>query len=281
MSTLPADAASSNAVLLQNVRLAIGGVDILHGVDWVAPAGARAAILGPNGSGKSTLLRMITGYLHATAGSVHCLGEQIGKTNVHELRKHIGVVDPGGPFTPDPRLSALDVVLTGFFGNLCLDFDEPTPEQRDHGVHVLSQVGLATHARQLFTTLSTGEQRRVLIARAMVRSPELLILDEPTSGLDLRARETVLATIDLLLRRRPELTALLVTHHLEELLPGTSSVLLLSEGKAARVGRPDQVLDSSVLSSVFGCPVVVRCEHGRWSWSVQPAVWDELLASES
>jgi iron complex transport system ATP-binding protein len=265
------------ALELDGVGLTIGGRRILDDICWSIPTGSQAAILGPNGSGKSSLLRLITGYLFATDGSVECLGHRLGTVSVHELRRFVGLVDPGNPFPFDERLTVLEVVLTGFFGILCLDFDEPNAAQIEEGRRALADVGLSGHEGQRFYTLSTGEQRRVLLARALANQPRLLILDEPTAGLDLLARETLLATIDRLTRQDRDLTILMVTHHLEELLPETQHVLLLGQGRAVAVGTPAEVLTPAHLEAVFGCPVRVEQRHGRWTWSVEPRVWKQLL----
>ena len=268
------------AIEIRDAGLSVGGHRILERIRWSVPVGARAAVLGPNGSGKSTLLRLLTGYLHPTAGSLSVLGSRIGAVNLHALRRRIGIVDPSGPFQPVRRSGVLDVVLTGFFGNLTIDFDHPTGRQREAGLAALEQVGLAKHENQRFHTLSTGEQRRALLARALVRRPELLVLDEPTAGLDLLARETLLATIELLTRSAPEMTTLLVTHHLDELLPDVSEVLLLSEGAVSAAGAPRTVLTAENLSRAFGCPVTVGCRNGRWQWSVHPDAWERLTRTE-
>lgn len=268
-----------NAIELRQVKFQAGSAAILGGIDWQVPPGARAAVLGPNGCGKSTLLRLITGYLFPTEGTVRTLGHTLGEVEVHRLRRAIGVVDPGGPFPPEETLSALEVVLTGFFGNLCLWFSDPTQEQRAAADQALKSVGLAAHAGQNYRTLSTGEQRRLLLARAMVQRPRLLVLDEPTAGLDLLGRETMLATLDRLVRRAPELTTVMVTHHLEELSPRTDQVLLLAKGSVVASGRPEEVLTSDKLSLAFGCRVDVDRVGGRWRWSVQPSVWQALAPS--
>lgn len=254
----------------------IGGKAILKEITWSFPRGSHAALLGPNGSGKSTLLRIITGYQFPSSGNVRVLGFELGHVDLHQLRRAIGIVDPGNPYPFARRMSVLDVVLTGFFGNRSLDFDHPTPEQMEQARAALVEVGLAGHENQSFHTLSTGETRRVLLARALVPNPQLLILDEPTAGLDLLGRETMLATIDSLIQTRPELTTLLVTHHVEEISPRTGEVLLLRAGTICARGLADQVLCDEYLGKAFGCPVTVRKESGRWYWQVEPKLWQRL-----
>jgi iron complex transport system ATP-binding protein len=265
------------AIDLHRVGRTIGRKRILDEISWSIRAGSQAAVLGPNGSGKSTLLRLITGYLFPTDGTIDVLGRRLGKTNLHQLRRSIGLVDPAGPLQTDHRTRVLGVVLTGFFGNLSLDFDTPSFEEREAGQRALDQVGLADHADQTYRTLSTGEQRRTLLARAMVAHPRLLILDEPTAGLDLLARETFLATLDRLTEQSHDLTTLLVTHHLEELSPRTTDVMLLSEGRTIASGPPLAVLTSDNLSQAFHCPVTVNRHNDRWWWTVAPGSWNALL----
>lgn len=265
------------AIQLADIQLTIQGTPILKGVSWAVEQGEHAAVLGPNGSGKSTLLRIITGYQHVTRGTVHVLGCQIGRVDLHTLRRQIGLVDPGNPYPFARRMSVLDVVLTGFFGNRTLDFDHPSPQQTAQGREALEEVGLSGHENQPFHTLSTGESRRTLLARALVQDPKLLILDEPTAGLDLLGRETMLASIDQLVACRPELTTLLVTHHVEEISPRTSQMLLLHSGTVVAAGDAGSVLTSENVSSAFGCPVSVSRQNGRWHWQVQPQIWGHLV----
>jgi iron complex transport system ATP-binding protein len=176
-------------------------------------------------------------------------------------------------------------VLTGFFGTLAL-YDEVTPAMGDEADRLLVQVGLSHVSSQPYANMSSGERVRSLIARALATRPALMLLDEPTAGLDLLAREQVLATVQALFENgndaaaRP--TVILITHHVEELPPATSRVLLLSNGQVAGEGSPAQVLRGDLLSSVYGCPVDVRVEGGtRYYTSVHPDAWRALLRSES
>lgn len=267
----------TSAILADRVSIRIGGVPILHEVSWDVPRGARVALLGPNGSGKTTLLRLITGYRFPTTGTMTVLGEELGQTNLDELRLRVGLLDPNIEHLAKERLRAIEVVLSGFFGHLCIDFDVPTNSQIASAHAMLADVGLESHADQIFATLSTGEQRRVLLARALASDPELLILDEPTAGLDLLAREMLLATVDRVIRLRPEMTVLVVTHHLDELLPETSDILLLTNGRVAAQGSPSSVLTNEILTEVFQVPVTVNQTSGRWQWHVEPDIWPTLM----
>jgi iron complex transport system ATP-binding protein len=265
------------AIDVQNVGVLRSGRWILSDITWRVAAASCAAILGPNGSGKSTLARILAAYLWPSSGKVSVLGQQFGDCDMPALRRQIKMVQPAGPYDVDPSLTALEVALTGFFNSIAL-YQTPTPEMRTESARLLKQVGLLERSNQTYETLSSGERVRALIARALVQKPQLLILDEPTAGLDLLAREQILATIQSLFEQphNPP-TTILITHHIEELPPATSNVLLLSEGKAAAVGAPGDVLNSQILSNLYNCPVQVRQSAGRFYLEVHPDAWREML----
>ena len=255
------------------------GRTILDGITWAVPAGGVAAVLGPNGSGKSTLVRVVLGQVWPTRGDVAVLGRPFGSTDLDDLRRDVRLVQTGGPLEADAGDPAERVVLTGLFGTVGL-YADPTAEQRARAAHLIGLVGLARQAGQPFGTLSSGERMRCLIARALVVEPKLLILDEPTNGLDLVSREQVLATVAGLVARAAGRPAVVViTHHVEELMPSTTDVLVLKDGRAAAAGRPDQVLTSAVLGDVYGLPVEVSERGGRYWLQVHPTAWRGLTSS--
>jgi len=250
---------------------------ILKDINWKIPARSCVAILGPNGSGKSTLARILAAYLWPTKGEVTILGQHFGDCDMPTLRNQIKMVQPAGPYDVDSSLTTLEAVLTGFFNSIAL-YQIPTAAMKTEATRLLKQVGLEQHSNQTYETLSSGERVRALIARALVQKPRLLILDEPTAGLDLLAREQILATIQSLFDQPHDPpTTILITHHIEELPPATSNVLLMSEGKTAAEGRPDQVLLPQILSKLYNCPVQVRQSAGRFYLEVHPDAWRELL----
>ena len=267
----------SAAIDLRGVGFRRGGRWILDDINWQVPAGTCAAILGPNGSGKSTLTRIIAGHLWPTVGHVRVLGQTFGEVDLHELRRDLRLVQSTSVVELDPDLTALQVVLTGFFGTLGL-YEEVGKEMTDRAADVLDRIGMHEVAGHRYTTLSNGERMRCLIGRALVVRPSLLMLDEPTAGLDLLAREQILATVQALFEADDQPpTVLFITHHLEELPPATTRVLLLGSGKVAASGKPADVLREAVLSPVYQCPMKVTNESGRYYVQVHPSAWQSLL----
>lgn len=227
-----------------------GTRSILSNVNWAITPGQHWALLGANGSGKTTLLKLITGYEWVTEGCVEVLGERFGEVNLRELRKLIGWVS----FALEPHLpmndTAADIVVSGFDASLGL-YREITEVEEAQALRALDRLGIQDRAGQRYNTLSQGERQRVWIARALVHRPRLLILDEPCAGLDPAARAALLRDLGLLLSSPEAPTLILVTHHLEEIEPFISHVLVLRQGAALAAGATDQVLISSVLSAAF------------------------------
>lgn len=271
------------AIDARGVTLVRGGTTILDALDLHLDRGDCAALLGPNGCGKTTFARCVLGMLHPTAGTLAVLGETLGRTDVRALRRRVALVNPttdaghrhatGG--VVDASLSTLDAVCTGFFASVGL-YDRPTDAQKQRAAALLDHVGLADRKGLAFGLLSTGQQRRAMIARALVRMPELLILDEPTAGLDLAGREHVLATVDLILRHPEPPAVLMITHHVEEVPRQASRVVLMRDGRIEDAGPPHQTLTPEKLTRAFGCKVYVRRVHGRYWTEVLPEAWLEL-----
>jgi len=275
--TADANSGRDLAIDIHNVGVLRSNRWILKNITWQIPANSCAAILGPNGSGKSTLARILAAYLWPSEGDVRILGRHFGDCDMPTLPSQIKIVQSAGPYDVDPSLTTLEVVLTGFFNSIAL-YQIPTVTMQTEATRLLWQVGLHEHTNQTYETLSSGERVRALIARALVQKPRLLILDEPTAGLDLLAREQILATIQSLFESPHDPpTTILITHHIEELPPATSNVLLLSEGKSAAAGRPDQVLTPQILSKLYNCRVQVRQSAGRFYLEVHPDAWRDLL----
>ncbi len=269
-----------SAIHAQHVSLQRAGTLILDEVNWSVGRGEYVALLGPNGSGKTTLIRAVLGYEWPSDGTIDLLGERLGHADLRELRKRVAVVNPSNRFGVTGKMTAGQVVLTGYFATLYL-YDQPTAEQRRHADHILDTVGLTRHRDRPFVLMSTGEQRRCLLARALVKIPEILILDEPTAGLDVAGREHLLATLERLRQRPDAPTIVFVTHHVEEISTRCDQVLMLREGRVAANGPPDDVISPEILSDVFGCRVWVQKRSGRFWLEVLPEAWLDLLRPDA
>ena len=248
---------------LDNVSFERGGRRILRDIQWRVLPGEHWAVIGPNGSGKTTMLKIATGYEWPSSGGVCALGERFGQVNLHELRRHIGWASSGLLAMIRRHQLALDIVLSGAYASTGL-FDKPTAAQVRSGLALLEDLNCAAIADRPFAVLSLGEQQKVLIARALMPRPKLLILDEPCGGLDIAARENLLATIHNLARRRRAMTMIFVTHHIEEILPCFTHVLAMRAGGVQACGEKKDVLTGPVLSSTFDLDIAVDAGHGRY-----------------
>ncbi len=244
---------------------------ILGGIDWTVGCGEQWAVLGPNGAGKSTLLDVAAGMRHPSRGEVEILGETVGRIDLRALRERIGHVDVKTEEAFSPRRTAFEVVLTGVTGTIQLLQDRVDDAARRRAVQLLAQVGCAAVGAHAFATCSQGERRRILIARALMRRPPLLLLDEPADGLDLPGREALLAALARLAGEQPAPAVVLVTHHLEELPPTITHALLLRAGRAVACGAAPGVLADEPLSACFGVPVEVTRADGRWTARATPS----------
>lgn len=258
-----------HAVLeLRAVTFRREGTEILHGVDLRVDAGERWALLGPNGAGKSTILGFCGAVEHPSGGTVDVLGRRIGRTELQALRREIGHVNPRHAVRS--AVTAREVVLTGLTGTLETVMRwAPTAEQIDRADAMLDLVGLEDRREVVWPTMSQGERGRALIARALVSDPRLLLLDEPTTGLDVAAREQFLETLDDLSLHRPELTTVLVTHHLEELPESTTHAVVIAHGAIVAAGDAASVVTTEVISRAFEHPIEVTRDGGRWGARAQ------------
>jgi iron complex transport system ATP-binding protein len=247
-------AAASSILSISDLTVRRGHTTILNQVDWRVGRGEHWVILGANGSGKTSLLRALTGYLAPTAGEIYLLGEHFGESDWRELRLHIGVVMNSFSALIPVCETALDTVVSGKFAQLDL-WARVTSADRAAGRRLLRLVRASHLARREWQFLSQGERQRVLIARALMAKPRLLILDEPCAGLDPAARDEFLRLIESLTRRRLAPALVLVTHHVEEITPGFTHALLLKSGRVLAAGRRAKVLTSRNLSSVFNARV--------------------------
>lgn len=243
---------------------------ILRGIDWRVERGEHWAILGANGSGKTSMLRALTGYLPPTTGTIRLLGETYGRADWRELRTRVGLVSSSiHQMMPDGE-SALNAVASGKFAMIGY-WGEMTPRDRAAALAILRRVEARPLAARPWMHLSQGERQRVLIGRALMARPRLLILDEPCAGLDPVAREHFLQFLERMARRRGAPTMLLVTHHAEEIMPAFSHVLVLKAGRVLGAGPRARMLTSRMLGDAFGAPVTVRRLGARYSLAVRHA----------
>lgn len=235
---------------------------ILHEITWQVKKGEHWAILGLNGSGKTTLLNLINGYLWPTSGEMSVLGHRFGETEIQQLRTKIGWVSSSLQARFHGYERAETVVVSGKFASIGL-FVEPAAEDRERAESLMEQLGIIHLKHREYQTCSQGEQQRLLIARALMASPHLLILDEPTNGLDLFAREEFLASIEALAEEKEGSTLLYVTHHTEEILPAFTKTMLLRSGEVFRAGDTEALLNEEILSRFFSHPVETERRDGR------------------
>jgi iron complex transport system ATP-binding protein len=260
-----------NILELHDASVVLGGARVLDSLTLGIGAGEHTAILGPNGAGKSTLMKLLTLQLYPVAASngrppIRVFGQE--RWNVFELRSQLGIISPdlhdrlvNGNVAG--RISARDAVVSGFFASQGLFSNHRvTDVMRTAASAALEAMGVAHLADTTLDAVSTGEARRVLIARALVHEPKALVLDEPTRGLDLVARHQFMERVREIARRG--VTILLVTHHVEEIIPEIDRVILLRHGRVAFDGPKREVLTAPRLGDVFGSRLTVEESGGYY-----------------
>jgi iron complex transport system ATP-binding protein len=256
----------SDAVLsLTDVAVVRDGAELLSDVSWTVREDERWAVLGPNGAGKTTLLQVAGASLFPTRGRVELLGERFGEADLGELRTRVGLSSASLTDRVPAHEKALDVVVTASYGVVGRWQERYDDDDVARARSLLARVGLREFAARRFGTLSEGERKRVLLARALMTDPELLLLDEPAAGLDLGAREALLRLLTRLAADPLSPPTVLVTHHVEEVPVGTTHALLLSRGRVVASGAVREVLTGELLSRAFGLPLVVEERDERWT----------------
>lgn len=255
-------------VALRGIGVVRNGIEILRDIDLDIQSGEHWALLGPNGSGKTTLLNVLLTYVSPTRGSIHLLGREHGRADWRQLRRRIGLVSAYLERELSGADTALDIVYSGheaMWGR----FGAHQPAVVERAQQLLDQVAAANVADRAFRLLSQGERQRVLVARALMADPDLLILDEPCAGLDPIARETFLTAVSATMKTAGSTTVLFVSHHIEEIPPELSHVLLLKNGTTFARGPKRELLNSATLSSLFDTQVEVREQLGRYQLNVR------------
>lgn len=253
------------AIELRGVDLCHGATTVLQGVDWKVQGHERWAVLGPNGSGKTTLVRIVAGYLHPTHGEAHILGQWLGRCDVRSLRQKLAIVSASVARAVIPWLSASEVILSGKEGALEPWWHRYNRADSDRAGELLAASGYGHIADREFGQLSEGERQQVLLARALMANPELILMDEPCAGLDMGGRERLLIRLSDLALTSGAPPIVMVTHHVEEIPAGFSHVLLLKQGRVLAAGPISSTLSARLLSACFDLPLELRHEQGRWT----------------
>jgi iron complex transport system ATP-binding protein len=259
---------------VRNATLWRGSTRVFHGLDLKIEQHEQVAIIGPNGAGKSTLLMAINREIYPVrdpGSSFRILGRE--RWNVWALRRQVGIVTPDLQLRYRPSATALDVVISGFFASIGVHGTLAAGVgalERERAMRALDAVGLSAHRGTPLAELSTGEQRRTLLARALVHEPHTLVLDEPTAGLDLAGSFAYLEHIREL--ARAGVSIVLVTHHLNEIPPEIRRVILLCDGRVAADGEKGQVLCAAVLAPAYGVALRVTQAGGYFFAVPDPQV---------
>ena len=239
---------------------------ILAPLDLTVRPDQRWLVLGPNGCGKTTLLRICSLYLHPTTGSVEVLGQRLGRTDVRVLRRRVGFMSAALAAEFRPAVTALDVVMTARYAALEPWWHTYGEDDRAQALRCLHRMGVGWAAERSLGTLSSGEQQRVLLARTLMNDPGVVLLDEPSARLDLGGREELVGALSELTTDPAAAPLVLVTHHLDEVPPGVTHVLLLRDGQVVDAGPLARVLDAERLSATFQLDLVLdRRPDGRFS----------------
>jgi iron complex transport system ATP-binding protein len=246
---------------------------ILAPLTWNVLPDQRWIVLGANGSGKTTLLRIAAMYEHPSTGDVQVLGEHLGRTDVRVLRRRIGYMSPSLAGQLRRELRCLDVVMTAKYAALEPWWHRYDDADEARALACLDRMGVAWLAERTLATTSSGEQQRVLLARTLMNEPAVLLLDEPSARLDLGGREQLVLALAELTTDPTAPPLILVTHHLDEVPPGMTHVLMLRDGNVVASGPVDRTLTSANLSDCFGLPLALkRTDDGRFTaWSPRAA----------
>ena len=252
------------AINIENATVCIDGKEILSDITWKVNRGEKVFILGANGAGKTTLVRTVLGYIWPLYGAkVEVLGELYGATNLNVLRKKIAWVSPFIQQHLDKSLTGLDMVLSGPDGYLGF-YRKATDEEYGAAVEILEKLNATHLANKSILGMSSGQQMKILIARALLTKPELMILDEPNVYLDIAEREFILQKVEEISKSRPDLTVIFISQRIEDILPIFNSGIIMNNGKIDVAGSRGNVLSEENLKRTFGIDIkLVKTDSGR------------------
>ncbi|RAV32550.1 iron ABC transporter ATP-binding protein [Corynebacterium heidelbergense] len=249
---------------MRGVSVVRGGREILQPLDWQVELDERWVIIGPNGAGKTTLMRLAGAQMFPTTGTVTLVGERLGGVEVREVRTAIGMSSSALAQRIPGEEKVADLVISAGYDVLGRWREEYEQEDYDRAIEILESVGAYHLADQTWATLSEGERKRTLIARALMNDPELLLLDEPGAGLDLGGREDLIELLSDLALDPDSPATVMITHHVEEIPPGFTHGLLLDEGQVVAQGVLEDIMTPPNLTAAFHQPIDVTHTDGRW-----------------
>ena len=255
----------SSVVRADEIVVVRDGRSILGPLSWQISEGERWVVLGPNGAGKSTLFQLLAAQSHPSSGKVSILECELGKVDIFELRPRIGFVSSTLVEQVPEGEKVLDLVMTAAYAIVGRWQEEYDLWDEYRAISLLTILGVRDLRERIFSTLSEGEKKRVLIARALMPNPELLLLDEPASGLDLGGREDLLIRLRELAQDPTSPATVIITHHVEEIPQGTTHILLLKDGQIVAIGPIAEVLTSAHLENTYGIELSLSMEDGRYT----------------
>jgi iron complex transport system ATP-binding protein len=248
---------------LRDVTLVRDGNTLLHHIDWTIGGGERWILYGHNGSGKSLTLQIIEGYLWPSSGHVNWFGTPAGSIDTREMRKLTGYFGQAVKNLIRANADVMSLIIGGKFATVGL-FDDYSPEDKRRAEELIALTGCTGLEERTYSTLSDGEKARALIARSLMPSPKLLVLDEPCAGLDIAGREMLLKVLSDVGASHPGMSILFVTHHVEEIIPDFTKIIILKKGRVFRRGSTHEILSADVLSEALGIHLELGNENNRY-----------------
>lgn len=263
---------AETVIKVKNLSCLSGSQFLLHNISWEVKKGEQWVVFGRNGCGKTTLLSIIAGYKSFSSGELEVFGQKYNAANILDIRKRIGWISSSffDKYYHEERV--IDIVLGALSGALGVPFEVENAHIAK-AKRLLTDLGLKDKIDSTFDMLSKGERQHVLISRAFMTDPEILILDEPGTGLDVLARERLLETIKELAAER-DTTIIYVTHYPEEILPSFDKTLLLRNGATYKIGATNELFTSEVMSDFFSYPAIIKYSNERYNFSIESEALD-------